>query len=206
MSLVYRDGCPCSSSHRVHALTRCCHADAVVATDLFRDRSEFFFDFSQSLYSLFQIATGDAWSSQIVRPLMDEYDSGSVYKGWTALFFVSYVLVVGVVLMNIVVAVLLDEFISTVAAEKANARAEEQEMRDKEKVVNSIAEGPLDALVRSLLAYTTKDDLHRRIFNLYQRVDLDQSGNLAGASPNRHCVLGTGDCMQPVIRNRSVRV
>ena len=88
-----------------------------------------------------------------------------------------------VVLMNIVVAVLLDEFISVVAAEKANARAEEQEKRDKEKVVNAIAEGPLDALVRSLLAYTTKDDLHRRIFNLYQRVDLDQSGNLASASP-----------------------
>ena len=40
------------------------------------------------------------------------------WKGWVMLFFVSYVLLVGLVLMNIVVAVLLDEFISTVAREK----------------------------------------------------------------------------------------
>ena len=46
----------------------------------------------------------------------------------TALFFVSYMLIVGVVLMNIVVAVLLDEFISTVAHEKAEM-AREQEVR-----------------------------------------------------------------------------
>ena len=38
--------------------------------------------------------------------------------GLVACYFVSYVLIVGVVLMNIVVAVLLDEFISTVAREK----------------------------------------------------------------------------------------
>ena len=48
-----------------------------------------------------------------------------------ACYFVSYVLIVGVVLMNIVVAVLLDEFISTVAREKSeqeNASRKEKEV------------------------------------------------------------------------------
>ena len=65
---------------------------AVVATDLYRSRSEFFTDFANSLYSLFQIATGDAWSSQIVRPLLDEFSENKAEKTLTALFFVSYVM------------------------------------------------------------------------------------------------------------------
>jgi hypothetical protein len=54
--------------------------------------------------------------------LLDDPDSPYSY-GFVAIFFVSYVLIVGVVLMNIVVAVLLDEFITTVASEKATMKA-----------------------------------------------------------------------------------
>ena len=90
---------------------------AVVATDLFHTQSEEFFGtFGASLYTLFQISTMDAWSSIVTRTLLEEFES--YQGGWVMLFFVSYVLLVGLVLMNIVVAVLLDEFISTVAREK----------------------------------------------------------------------------------------
>ena len=151
---------------------------AVVATDLFRDKSEFFSDFTHSIYSLFQIGTGDAWNSGIVRPLLDQFDVGSPLRGWTVLFFVSFSLIVGVVLMNIVVAVLLDEFISAVASDKAAAHAEELDEKEKEQLVNATADGPLDPLIKSLQSFTTRDDLHRRIFNLYQRIDLDASGGI----------------------------
>ena len=53
-----------------------------------------------------QVSTGDSWASVITRGLI--YNEDSNYSGaFVSIFFVSYVLVVGVVLMNIVVAVLL---------------------------------------------------------------------------------------------------
>ena len=73
---------------------------AIVATDLFRSKSRFFENFGQSVYTLFQVATMDAWSSIVTRELLEEFEG--YWKGWVMLFFVSYVLFVGLVLMNIV--------------------------------------------------------------------------------------------------------
>ena len=98
---------------------------AVVATDLFSVDADNFGNFFRSLYTLFQVASGDSWSSVVTRGLMARQED-AVQEGLIALFFVSYVLIVGIVLMNIVVAVLLDEFITTVEREKQDkAHAEE---------------------------------------------------------------------------------
>jgi 8-oxo-dGTP pyrophosphatase MutT (NUDIX family) len=61
--------------------------------------------------------------------------------------------------MNIVVAVLLDEFISTVAREKsAEARAqrevEEEANKDGDKIK---IKGPLDAVLETLVTFTTHE-------------------------------------------------
>ena len=51
----------------------------------------------------FQVSTGDSWASSIARGLYEDSDSRvSFYAG---VFFTSYQLVAGCVLMNIVVAV-----------------------------------------------------------------------------------------------------
>ena len=47
-----------------------------------------------------QIATGDSWSSVIVRGVMIEHGMGTTTAGLTGLFFVSYVLIVGCVCLN----------------------------------------------------------------------------------------------------------
>jgi voltage-gated sodium channel len=80
---------------------------AIVATDLFKSHDDYFLDFGSSLFTLFQIATGDSWASNVARDLMRyQQDAGrEAAATWVALIFVSYVLIVGVVLMNIVVAV-----------------------------------------------------------------------------------------------------
>lgn len=78
--------------------------------------------------------------------------------------------------MNIVVAVLLDEFITTVAKEKAEKRQRQLKELEESKHKEATPDGPLDALVRSLMVYTNQDDLMRRISNLYARLDLDESG------------------------------
>ena len=83
--------------------------------------------------------------------------------------------------MNIVVAVLLDEFISTVAREKAENRQKKQEELEELKHTDDQPEGPLDPLVRGLLTYTNQDDLMRRISNLYARLDRNHDGIITRA-------------------------
>jgi len=63
-----------------------------------------------------------------------------------AFFFISYVLINSVMLLNVVVAVLLDEFISSVSREKEEDEKRERIERNKKKV-----SGFLDALTGTCL-------------------------------------------------------
>lgn len=66
---------------------------------------EYFGNFARSLYTLFQVLTGDSWSEAIGRPLMEG-------GGWfSTMFFVSFILINAVVLINVVVAVLLEKMV-----------------------------------------------------------------------------------------------
>ena len=63
------------------------------------------FDFFKALYTLFQVLTGESWSEAIARPLLE-------WSPWaTAVYFVSFILINGVVLINVVVAVLLEKMV-----------------------------------------------------------------------------------------------
>ncbi|EKX42342.1 hypothetical protein GUITHDRAFT_111617 [Guillardia theta CCMP2712] len=133
---------------------------AIIGTNVFAGRSEDFFgNFLKSMFTLFQMATGDSWASA------------------TAMYFVVYMLIVNVVLMNIVVAVLLDEFISTVERERSEKKA-----RNEETLIGLVREfharGPLDPLVTSLMDFSTLEELSLKIFQLYQKMDLDESGSV----------------------------
>ena len=63
---------------------------------------EYWGNFMKSLYTLFQVLTGESWSEAVARPLLE----------WspvpTAIYFVSFMLLNGIVLINVVVAVLLE--------------------------------------------------------------------------------------------------
>ena len=54
-----------------------------------------------------QVCTGDSWAESIARPLLP------YQRAVVAVFFVSYIVLSSIVLINIVVAVLLDEFLTT---------------------------------------------------------------------------------------------
>ena len=62
-----------------------------------------------------QVVTGDSWASVVTRSLFPPGET----SGAISFFFVSYVIVAGTVLLNVVLTVLLDEFLKAVAAEKA---------------------------------------------------------------------------------------
>merc|ERR550537_398352 len=70
---------------------------------------EYFGTFSRSLYTLFQILTGDSWSEAVVRPILLVYPIQDYEKVGSAFFFVGFVIINYVVLINVVVAVLLDK-------------------------------------------------------------------------------------------------
>lgn len=70
---------------------------------------EYYGTFSRALFTLFQVMTGESWSEAIARPLIFGWNSSSFVA---AAFFVSFIILTQIVLMNVVVAVLLDKFAS----------------------------------------------------------------------------------------------
>jgi hypothetical protein len=121
---------------------------------------------------MFQVCTGDGWSTDIVRPLFRE--DGHV-DAIPACFFVSYILLAGYFLLNIVIAVLLDEFVRSVESERAEeaaAFAMEQTKGTQQM------QGALDPLLALIFRYDTSADLREKINALYDSLDPDCSNSL----------------------------
>ena len=79
--------------------------------------------------------------------------------------------------MNIVVAVLLDEFISTMSQEKAQ-EAEEHKTHRREKLAGGVLTltGPLDPMLKHLCKFTTHDELMQMIDDLFGRIGFHSNG------------------------------
>ena len=68
---------------------------------------EYYGTFCRALFTLFQVMTGESWSEAIARPIM--FSTRNAIP--TAFFFVSFILLMQIVLTNVVVAVLLEKFV-----------------------------------------------------------------------------------------------
>jgi len=72
---------------------------------------EYYGDFMRAIYTLFQVMTGESWSEAVVRPLIfGLYENNAATVG---IFFVSFIILTQIVLINVVVAVLLDNFVTS---------------------------------------------------------------------------------------------
>ena len=72
---------------------------------------EYYGTFSRALFTLFQVLTGESWAEMVARPLLfgkPEWDSSWSVFG-VATFFTTFILLHQIVLVNVVVAVLLDK-------------------------------------------------------------------------------------------------
>jgi hypothetical protein len=91
---------------------------------------------------------------------------------WIPLFFSSYVFVVGLLLMNVVVAVLLDALATSVERERVL-------LNQHELLANTtkakMSEGPLDALTSTLSFSSSPLDLEQKLGKLFHRMDLDEN-------------------------------
>ena len=83
---------------------------------------EYYGTFFRALYTLFQVLTGESWSEMVARPAIF---SMKMALG-PALFYVSFIVICQIVLINVVVAVLLDKMVTEDAPDP-----EELEVVDK---------------------------------------------------------------------------
>ena len=102
---------------------------------------EYYGTFFRAWYSLFQILTGDSWSEVLARPVIFGWDDfvspmtdpetgevtmdNSVSNTISTIYFMTFVLINSFVLINVVVAVLLDKMVS------ANDEGVEEEEEDE---------------------------------------------------------------------------
>merc|ERR1719499_1939627 len=59
--------------------------------------NEYYGTFGRSLYTLFQVLTGDSWSEAVARPPIFLYFDSPVDQTCTSLFFVSFILLNAIV-------------------------------------------------------------------------------------------------------------
>jgi voltage-gated sodium channel len=98
------------------------YVSGVLATNLFgKDFPDTFGTLGLSLYTLFQVMTGDGWSDSVARPIMEVFP-----YAWV--FFVIFILISTFVILNLFIAVIVDA--SNDEAEAA-ARAERIGLRDR---------------------------------------------------------------------------
>jgi voltage-gated sodium channel len=98
------------------------YVSGVLATNLFsKDFPDTFGTLGLSLYTLFQVMTGDGWSDSVARPIMEVFP-----YAW--IFFVIFILISTFVILNLFIAVIVD---ASNDEEEGKARAERDGLRDR---------------------------------------------------------------------------
>jgi len=158
---------------------------AVLGVGLFGERpgaSKFFGHFSEAFFTMFQCVSGDGWASGVARPMFESAEATCTYRDeetgkcvfdiGVAIFFVSYILIVVTVILNVVLAVLLDEFL----------KAQDQDERDKaleKQLDDGLARqffNPLDPLLKHLSEFHNSDEMATRIQQAFEAFDYNKNG------------------------------
>lgn len=101
---------------------------AIIGVDSFGDMSHneikgyYFGNFFKACLSLGQITTFDSWSSGIARDII--YEKGTS----AAIYFVSFIFIAGIIMMNVLVALLLDNYLSA-DPDESNEFEDSQEIK-----------------------------------------------------------------------------
>ena len=145
---------------------------STLGTHIYRERSpQYFGNFARSFFTMVQVVSGDSWASAVARKIF--YNEQEMETD-VAVFFTTYFFIAAVVFLNVVVAVLLDEFTSAMAVEKELEAAKRRLENSRDRLT-----GDLDPLTRTLMTYEDEDDLIARIDLVYDRLDIDGQQSLS---------------------------
>ncbi|KAK3265813.1 hypothetical protein CYMTET_25534 [Cymbomonas tetramitiformis] len=93
----------CSNAFSIVILVNAIYS--ILGVEFFSEAEPGFFGtFASAMLTMFQVMTGDSWAQSIARPIIDVYPVASI-------FFVSYILVANIMLVNVVIAVLLEKMV-----------------------------------------------------------------------------------------------
>jgi hypothetical protein len=109
---------------------------------------EYFGTFVRSLYTLFQVLTGESWSEAVVRPVLHYWETDVSAVLGVSFFFISYNIIMAGVLQNVVVAVLLDGMAgmeNTGASKEAAAVSNPAADADSNPAADADSNPPADA-------------------------------------------------------------
>ena len=143
---------------------------AVLAVNMLKgfENGETFSSFSKSFYVLLGVATGENWTTFVntLTKVEGEHD-------WqVVLFFVSYIFLVGIVAINIIVAVLLEGFMSSMSRHDATKRIAD-EAREHHR-----CSGALDPLLATLANFTSPQHFKSQLDLIFTLFDVDDNGSL----------------------------
>ena len=69
---------------------------------------EYYGNFARALFTLFQALTGESWAESIARPAVFSDGTSATSGGLAGIFYVTFMGICSIILINVVVAVLLD--------------------------------------------------------------------------------------------------
>eukprot|EP00282_Hemiselmis_andersenii_P020456 CAMPEP_0172032650 /NCGR_PEP_ID=MMETSP1041-20130122/19997_1 /TAXON_ID=464988 /ORGANISM="Hemiselmis andersenii, Strain CCMP439" /LENGTH=400 /DNA_ID=CAMNT_0012689333 /DNA_START=8 /DNA_END=1210 /DNA_ORIENTATION=+ len=159
---------------------------AVIGVTFFRDDfPEFFGDFLRSQLTLMQIMTFDGWIDSITRGMIDEYRSkrerGDISRqlmlNWQAgivCYTVSYSLIGGLVLMNVVMAILVESFTEA----KKQVSVDKERMLAIDLLTAPVSE-PLEGLIKEWSAIEDRTSRDYAIESVFMRMDVNQDKSLS---------------------------
>ena len=105
--------------------------------------------------------------------MLETYADGTIDLG-PCFYFISFIVIVGWVLLQVVVAVLLDNFTEASYQEKERKEFEKAKLDTFIKKTHV-----MDPLLAGLAHFDTAEDLTKRIRLLFQVLDSDESGSLS---------------------------
>jgi hypothetical protein len=88
---------------------------------------EYFSNFGKALFTMFQVLTAESWSEAVARPMIHQTNVPNAFL--VAIYFVSFNLLNGVVLINVVIAVLLEKMVD---GEEPSDEVEDEADKDSE--------------------------------------------------------------------------
>lgn len=139
---------------------------------------EYFGTFTKSIYTFFQVLTGESWSEMVARPAIWYYHDDPIRAVGGGFFFVTYVLVSSFVLTNVVVAVLLDKMVDPEVAEVVVQRISlaydepiDLAALDLEGEEGNETQGGDDNTIQNGAAVQNPVDLHHAMASVTEQVD-----------------------------------
>lgn len=145
---------------------------------------EYFGDFGKSLYTMFQVLTGESWSEVIARPLF--HSNNPTTSMGAAFFFVTFVILNAVVLINVVVAVLLEKMVDDPNEGKEDEEeGQEGEEADEEEEQEIVSADPVQENVDVTLREVSQ--LKEQLQEL-TRANADMQRQLAEVDSIKECL------------------